>query len=100
NLTDKQIHAVAFGVMVPLLVLAIEYVRPGLRLLVQLCAAASLSSALGALLELWQALLPHRDADVFDWIADTIGAGVAVVAFAAQAREELRSDGGGGVTEK
>lgn len=78
-LTDKQLHAIAFGAMVPLLVRAVGFVRPAFSLPVRLVVSAGLSSALGALLEIWQAILPHRDADVFDWVADTIGAVVAVV---------------------
>lgn len=77
SLTDKQIHAAAFGTLVPLLVRALRFARPALSLPRLIAAAAGLSSALGGLLELWQALLPHRDADVFDWVADTLGAGVA-----------------------
>ena len=78
TMTDKQLHAVAFGVMVPLLARAVHYVRPGLALPVRLGVSAGASSAIGALLEVWQAILPHRDADVLDWVADSIGAATAV----------------------
>lgn len=74
TMTDKQLHAVAFGVMVPLLARAIRHVRPALGLPFQLALSAGASSGVGALLEIWQAILPHRDADVLDWVADTIGA--------------------------
>lgn len=80
-LTDKQFHAIAFGILVPLLVRAMRFVRPAFSLPVLVGAAAALSSLLGGLLELWQALLPHRDADVFDWVADTIGAAAAAFAL-------------------
>lgn len=74
TMTDKQLHAVAFGVMVPLAARAVRFARPFMGLPMQLAVAAATSSVLGALLEIWQAILPHRDADVLDWVADTIGA--------------------------
>lgn len=86
TMTDKQLHAVAFGVMVPLLARAVHYLRPALILPARLGVSAASSSAIGALLELWQAILPHRDADVLDWVADSIGAvaaGGMLVALAA-----------------
>lgn len=86
TMTDKQLHAVAFGVMVPLLARAVRYVRPALALPTRLGVSVAASSAIGALLELWQAILPHRDADVLDWVADSIGAMTAcgmLVALAA-----------------
>jgi VanZ family protein len=86
TMTDKQLHAVAFGVMVPLLARATHYVRPALTLPIRLGVSAAASSGIGALLELWQAILPHRDADLLDWVADSIGAvaaGGMLVALAA-----------------
>jgi VanZ family protein len=77
TMTDKQLHAAAFGVMVPFLVRAIRYVRAAFGLTLQLAISAAASSGIGALLEIWQAILPHRDADVLDWVADTIGAASA-----------------------
>jgi VanZ family protein len=85
TMTDKQLHAVAFGVMVPLLARATRFVRPQLALTSQLAVSAAASSLIGALLELWQAVLPHRNADVFDWVADTIGAVTAGSILAALA---------------
>jgi VanZ family protein len=77
TMTDKQLHAAAFGAMVPLLVRAMRFVRPIPNLWMQIGVAAGSSSLVGALLEIWQAILPHRDADVLDWVADTIGATVS-----------------------
>lgn len=85
TMTDKQLHAVSFGVMVALLARAVRYFRPTLSLPVQLAVGAALSSLLGALLEVWQAILPHRDADVFDWVADTVGAVLAAALLLALA---------------
>lgn len=39
------------------------------------CAAYSL--LIGAALEVWQSRIPHRMADVWDWVADAFGAFVA-----------------------
>lgn len=36
------------------------------------CAAYSMF--VGAALEVWQSRIPHRTADVWDWVADTVGA--------------------------
>jgi VanZ family protein len=65
--------------MVPLLGRAVYYVRPSLTLPVRLGVSAASSSGIGALLEIWQAILPHRDADLLDWVADSIGAATAGV---------------------
>jgi hypothetical protein len=77
TMTDKQLHAVAFGIMVPLLARAVHYLRPAFSLPLRLGVSAAASSGFGALLEVWQAILPHRDADVIDWVADSMGAAAA-----------------------
>jgi VanZ family protein len=41
------------------------------------CAAYSI--AVGGALELWQGRLPHRTADVWDWVADSVGAFLAAL---------------------
>lgn len=81
-LSDKQIHAIAYGVMVPLLFRALRFVRPASTITELLAASATFSSVLGALLEVWQAFLPHRDAELFDWVADTVGAVIAAGSLA------------------
>lgn len=45
------------------------------------CAAYSV--VVGGLLELWQSRIPHRTADVWDWVADAVGAAVAASVLAA-----------------
>lgn len=42
---------------------------------------AGYSSAVGGALELWQGRLPHRTADIWDWVADTVGALLAAFAL-------------------
>jgi VanZ family protein len=41
------------------------------------------STALGALLELWQAFLPYRSAELLDWVADALGAALAALLLVA-----------------
>lgn len=71
---DKVNHFVAFGVLALLSLRAFrfEFTRlSGWRLIAVSVASSSL---VGALLELWQSLLPYRSAEVLDWVADTLGA--------------------------
>jgi hypothetical protein len=68
---DKVVHAGIFGVLAILL-----YQATGRALF-----AVVLTSLFGALDELHQTTVPGRDANVWDWVADTLGAilGVAAV---------------------
>jgi VanZ family protein len=61
---DKIVHGTAFGVLAGFL-----YLATGKPLL-----AVLLASGYGAFDELHQATVPGRVADVWDWVADTIGA--------------------------
>jgi VanZ family protein len=71
---DKLKHFVAFGLLVFLLLrtLRFQWSSEPLGRLVMLSAAGS--SAIGALLEVWQSLFPYRSSDFADWVADTLGA--------------------------
>ena len=83
--SDKTMHFVAFGIMVPLAVLAFGYLVPRLSLARRVAIGILVSSALGALLELVQSFLPYRSCEMLDWIADTAGAlmmGIGVIALA------------------
>jgi VanZ family protein len=72
--TDKIGHIGAFGGMVVIVELALLELGTSRRR-----GWAFLASvATGGLLELVQAALPHRSADVGDWVADCIGAVLAV----------------------
>src|SRR5258706_7645703 len=55
---DKLVHFVAFALMVPLSVRALRARLLDSTLVVRIWTAVAVSSALGALLELWQSLLP------------------------------------------
>lgn len=80
--TDKLGHIGAFGGMVVLVELALLELGSSRRR-----GWAFLASVgTGGLLELVQAALPHRSADVGDWVADCIGAALAVGLSLAVAR--------------
>jgi VanZ family protein len=76
--TDKLLHAVAFGGLAFLLFRAAVFGMPRAATRTQLSFAALGASAVGALLEVCQAFVPYRSADVLDWVADTVGAALAV----------------------
>jgi VanZ family protein len=83
RVSDKTAHFVAFGLMVPLGVLALRYLSPRLGLVRCIAIGVLVASGLGALLEFVQSFLPYRSCDVWDWVADTIGALFAAVIVAA-----------------
>lgn len=83
QVSDKLAHFVAFGLMVPLSILAARYFRPRLGMGPGIAMGVLVASGLGALLEFWQSFLPYRDADVLDWVADTAGAIFFAVVVAA-----------------
>ena len=81
--TDKLLHAVAFAGFALLLARAGHWFRPARPPLTTLLGGALGASLAGLLLELCQACTSYRSADAWDWVADTIGALVAVaVGFA------------------
>lgn len=83
QVNDKLAHAVVFMVLALLCGPLAAHVwirggRPGTRSLFPFVAAcAGYSMFVGAALEVWQAGIPHRTADVWDWVADAVGALVA-----------------------
>lgn len=74
---DKVNHFGAFGLLVWLVVRALHFELPSKKYGRLIIASIGVSSLIGALLEAWQSLLPHRTAEFGDWVADTIGAIVA-----------------------
>lgn len=76
--TDKLLHALVFGGLVPLLARAAHWQRPQISLARKLWFGSAGASFLGLLLEVCQAFTDYRSADVMDWIADTVGALFAV----------------------
>jgi VanZ family protein len=81
--TDKLLHAVAFGALALLIARAAHWYRPRATLARKLGLGGFGSSALGMLLEVCQAFTTYRSADILDWVADTVGALLALgLAFA------------------
>jgi len=76
---DKLVHLAAFALMQVVIYRALRFELAELGIDRQLAIAAVSASAVGALLELVQATLPHRSADLLDWIADTAGALIAML---------------------
>ncbi len=69
---DKLIHAAEYAVLAALLVVGLRLL--GARPWIAVLAAVILASAYGASDEFHQSFVPGRDADVRDWVADTLGA--------------------------
>lgn len=76
--TDKLLHALAFGGLALLLARAAQWARPGATLGKKLVLGCVGSSLLGLLLEVCQAFTAYRSADALDWLADTVGALMAI----------------------
>ncbi len=88
---DKIVHALAFALLVPFAVRAIRWLWPQWRPTYWIHAAGVFSIAMGGLLELYQAALPHRSAEWADFIADGIGAVVAGVLILMRVRWRQRT---------
>lgn len=89
---DKVFHFVGFAALYPVALRAERFVYPrrawlssGVRTLVRVIA-------IGGLLEIYQAALPHRSAELIDWAADSLGAlfGALVVFGAVELRRRWR----------
>ncbi|HEX4336064.1 MAG TPA: VanZ family protein [Polyangiaceae bacterium] len=93
GMSDKTAHAIAFGFMVLPALLALHYLAPRLGSPSRIAAAVGTASALGALLEFWQLLLPWRSSELLDWVADTVGAigvGIALLALSTLLTRRMR----------
>jgi VanZ family protein len=90
--TDKLLHALVFGGLALLSARALHWWKPGLALGKKLIGGSVGSSLVGLLLELCQACVSYRSADVWDWVADTFGALLAanVVFFGCWALRRAR----------
>ena len=84
--TDKLLHAAVFGGLAVLLARAVRFSVAYISTAKCLWLGALGSSLVGALLEVCQAFVPYRSADVLDWVADSVGAALAVSALLALLR--------------
>jgi VanZ family protein len=80
---DKLLHFVAFFGMQLTMFRAVRWKRAEIGTARPALLAFLVSSGMGALLELWQATLPHRSPELLDWLADTAGAGAAALVLRA-----------------
>jgi VanZ family protein len=71
---DKLAHLLGFAIMQWVLFRSVHFLWPEQPGSWKLWRAFVVASCLGALLELWQALLPSRSMELLDWVADTLGA--------------------------
>src|SRR5688572_7453590 len=76
---DKLLHMLAFGGFALLTWRALRHLWPAKERVWLLGVSLGVASFVGGMLELWQALLPTRSADVLDWLADVLGAAFAVL---------------------
>jgi VanZ family protein len=78
---DKLMHALAFGIMLIAMVRAVRYFAPDATLKRVLWISFALVCAAGGALELWQMHIPNRSAELLDFLADSVGAGLVALAI-------------------
>lgn len=83
---DKVTHAGAFGLMMLFTFRGVRWLLPGRSLTVQLMIAFLYCITYGATDEIHQHFVPDRQADIFDWVADTVGAGLGAIFIATALR--------------
>jgi VanZ family protein len=83
KVSDKTLHAIAFGIFAWLASRAVRFLRPAGSRAGALLVGFAASVALGGGLELWQMLLPYRSSEWLDFVADALGALLAVTLTAA-----------------
>jgi VanZ family protein len=78
---DKALHTIEYGTLAVLFCRA--FVGEGYGRLAAMGLAFVFTSAYGASDEWHQLYVPLRNSDFFDWLADSIGGGIGITAFAA-----------------
>jgi VanZ family protein len=77
RLGDKLLHLVEYAAFAVAVTWGLSHVGPGLGRAARW--AALLGSLYGATDEFHQRFVPHRSADVADWVADTLGAALGAL---------------------
>lgn len=93
RLNDKALHFIGFGITAWLWCRAFRLLTPRASLRSAALRGGLVSAGLGALLELWQAFLPYRSAELLDLVADVLGALLAAWLTAAYWRRAERGAG-------
>ena len=90
--TDKWMHFLVFGALYPLVFRAERFGHPARTVASQTAWSLLWIAVLGGALELYQSLLPHRQAEWGDWFANLAGGflAAALVALGLFARRRLR----------
>jgi VanZ family protein len=83
SISDKIQHAIGFALLAWLWCRALRRLRPESSLGRIILAGFVVSAGVGGALELWQGLLTYRTCEFLDWVADGVGAALAVALFAA-----------------
>jgi VanZ family protein len=81
DVSDKLQHVVGFGLLAWLWCRALRRFRPSATRVRLALGGFLVSVGVGGMLELWQALLSYRTCEFLDWVADAVGAGLAVAAY-------------------
>jgi len=91
--SDKVLHFVAFFILEPLFSWAFSHRLPTVSLARLRGLSVSATILVGALLEAWQSVLPHRSSELLDLAADALGALLAagIGALLAKRRGRERS---------
>lgn len=82
---DKVTHAGAYGLMMYFTFRAVAWIYPQKSFAQWLWIAAAYCLVYGATDELHQALIPNRECDLLDWVADATGTLLAAGVIAALA---------------
>jgi VanZ family protein len=83
SISDKVQHAIGFALLAWLWCRALRRLRPESSLGRVILGGFLVSAGVGGALELWQGLLTYRTCEFLDWVADGVGAALAVALFAA-----------------
>jgi VanZ family protein len=83
SISDKVQHAIGFALLAWLWCRALRRLRPESSLGRIILGGFLVSAGVGGALELWQGLLTYRTCEFLDWVADGVGAALAVALFAA-----------------
>lgn len=72
--SDKIIHFIVFGLLCLMICWTLSSVTIGSKWIYKIILAIGITSLYGASDELHQLFTPHRSVEIFDWLADTLGA--------------------------